>query len=84
MQMLRYYTIRIQIKHYMAEIKYTYTERMAFELGLQSAKTAIRNCDWLHPDLKDKAIEAIEQRANETLPEMRVLEPARKNPKNLN
>lgn len=69
----------------MAEIKYTYTERMAFELGIQCAKTAIRNCDWLSDGQKDDALNAIEQRANDNLPEMRVFEPARKNPnKNLN
>lgn len=59
-------------------IKYTYTERMAFECGLQTAKTAIQLIEWMPQREKDAAIYAIEQRASEKYPEMRVLEPARK------
>lgn len=68
----------------MSETKYTYLERMAFELGLQTAKTAIQFLDSLSLDEKKDAIDAIESRGTEQFPEMRVMEPARKNIKNLN
>lgn len=68
----------------MPELKYTYTERMAYECGLQTAKTAIQCLEWMDQPTKDALMAAMEKRAQDKYPEMRVLEPARKNLKNLN
>ncbi len=65
-------------------IKYTYSERMAFELGLQTAKTALQDVKFLTPKLREAIVKQIEGRANDCHSEMRVLEPARTGNTNLN
>lgn len=64
-------------------MEYTYSERMSYEVGIQTAKTAIEFLDSLTREQKDAAKAMIEKRAN-THPDMRVMEPARQNIKNLN